>query len=365
MTRPLQMFLALFNANLHEFLRDVLAAFFSFFFPLMFVLLFGIVQGNRPTVTYRVGVVDQEHSPTSEQLVSVLSEQDAIKVVSIGSNEDPDVLRDQDLSALLVIPPGSLSGQDATPVALFTDRSDTTRVAYLETALNAAQAELTARATEAEPIFTYETVEPARKPINDFTFLLPGMMALALLQLGLFATATPLIQGRDRGTLRLLAITPVSSTALFMAQLVLRFIMAALQIALVLGVGMMLFDIQLVGSWAALAGVAALGAAMFISIGYAVAGVVPTAQSGQAIVLLLNFAMLFFGGLFFDNTTSPWLEWIGRIFPVTYLGDLFRTVVTGAPADNPVWVSVAVLAGWTVLATVVATRTFRFDMRRA
>src|SRR5438034_10892479 len=48
----------------------------------------------------------------------------------------------------------------------------------------------------------YRVEEPATKPMSAFTFIFPGLIAMALLQLGLFATAAPLLTARDRGPLR-------------------------------------------------------------------------------------------------------------------------------------------------------------------
>jgi ABC-type multidrug transport system permease subunit len=53
--------------------------------------------------------------------------------------------------------------------------------------------------------------------------------------------------------------------------------------------------------------------------------------------------------------------WVGRIFPVKHLVDAMRLSYLGLPFD---WGDIAVLALWTVIAVVVATRTFRWEPGR-
>ena len=148
---------------------------------------------------------------------------------------------------------------------------------------------------------------------------------------------------------------------MFAAQMTLRLATAAVQLTLVVGVGMLFFDLEVVGSWATLVAFGFLGAVMFIALGYALAGVVPSQGSGLAIVLLLNFAMLFLGQIFFDLSDIEWLNRVSMAFPVTYLADAFRHVVTGIESEYQLWLNSLVLCLWALGAGVLAIRSFRLE----
>jgi ABC-2 type transport system permease protein len=104
---------------------------------------------------------------------------------------------------------------------------------------------------------------------------------------------------------------------------------------------------------------------MLISIGYAVAGIVNSLDTGMAVVMILNFAMMFGGNIFWDPENSLALKIFAHLMPVSYLADLFRQLISGTEGLWPLWVDIGAMLGWTALALVVALRTFRFDMELA
>jgi ABC-2 type transport system permease protein len=193
----------------------------------------------------------------------------------------------------------------------------------------------------------------------------PGILAIALLQLGLFATATPLLRARDRGTLRHLGTTPVTRTEMIVAQLILRLIVGTAQLCLLLGLAVFVFDVRIAGSAPSLLGTALLGTVMLVAIGYALAGVMPTVETGMKVVMLANFAMIFGGNVFWSLSDAPGpVRYVMYALPLTYLSDMFRQIVSGLSGVFPLWIDAAVVAGIALAAIAVASRTFRFDMER-
>ena len=101
---------------------------------------------------------------------------------------------------------------------------------------------------------------------------------------------------------------------------------------------------------------------MLIAMGYALAGSVPSLESGMVIVMLINFVMLFFGQVFFDFSGLPFLRPLVRAVPLTYLSDLLRQIVGGVGGLSPTWVDVLALIGWTIIVITIAAWRFQFDM---
>jgi len=344
--------------NVREFYRDPVAAFFSFFFPLLFLLLFGVTEAARRPPAFQFGIVTSNANRLVDRLAELLAASESVTTERVTLAEGNERLRDGKLAALLVVlaapPPDT-----APTVRLVVDDRWAT---FARMAVDSARGRLAHEESGAVLPVDYTVEKPAGKAMNDFTFIFPGLIAMALLQLGVFATATPLIRARDRGTLRHLSTTPVSHVALMVSQLLLRFTIAALQLALLLGLGKLLFHMHIAGSWMAFSLATALGAVMLIAMGYALAGLVPSMESGLAIVMLVNFAMLFFGQVFFDVSRVPLLSPLVRAVPLSYLSDLLRQIVGGVGGLLPAWVDVLALVGWTTAAITIATWRFRFDM---
>src|SRR5262249_3896047 len=145
---------------------------------------------------------------------------------------------------------------------------------FARMALEAARARMLDTGSGEVRGYRIRTVAPPQAGDADFVFIYPGMLALALLQLGLFATATPLLRARENGTLRHLLLTPLRVGELLAAQVGFRFLVAMTQIGALLLAGA--FVVPLAATqWLAVLAVALLGAVMLISIGYAFAGLAP------------------------------------------------------------------------------------------
>ena len=82
----------------------------------------------------------------------------------------------------------------------------------------------------------------------------------------------------------------------------------------------------------------------------------------MVMVMLMNFAMLFFGQVFFDLSSVSFLRPIIYAMPLTYLSDILRHVVIGVTGLFSTGVAALVLIAWTAAAITVASSKFKFDM---
>jgi ABC-2 type transport system permease protein len=292
------------------------------------------------------------------RFVELLATYESVNTEGVSLAEGNERLRDGRLAALLVIPAAQPAGAAATLRLVVDDRWAT----FARMAMDSARGKLAREESGMAFSVDYRVEKPASTPMSAFTFIFPGLIAMALLQLGLFATAAPLLRARDRGTLRHLSTTPVSRVGLMASQLLLRFTVGAFQLLLLIGLGAWLFHVQIAGSWIALGLSTALGAVMLIAMGYALAGSVPSMESGMVIVMLINFGMLFFGQVFFDFSGVSFLRPLVRAVPLTYLSDLLRQIVGGVGGLSPTWVDVLALMGWTIVVVTIAAWRFQFDM---
>ena len=81
--------------------------------------------------------------------------------------------------------------------------------------------------------------------------------------------------------------------------------------ALIIVVGRLAFDVQMVGSWLMLCGIAILGTLAFVSIGYLIAVFIRTQQGANPIINIITFPLMFLSGTFFPVENFP--ECLGPI----------------------------------------------------
>ncbi|AGT10938.1 ABC transporter permease [Paracoccus aminophilus] len=350
--------LALMQSQFIEMRRDFGAMFLTFLFPLFFVVILTGSALVRSNPTFDFGFVDQTKSAEAQQFADALASQN----IAIKTYSDEATLRSaltrRDVTAAVILPEGwtpTATGPRVRVVA------DTTTAGLAETVVNAARAKIKLGQGETADAIPFEmtTVEGSNA---EFNFIYPGMLALALVQMGLFMTATPILKARERGTLRYILLTPTTTRELVVSQVLFRVLIASVQLTLLLAAGAFIITLS-PSAWLATFGISILGTIMLVSIGYALAGIARSTESGMALIMIANFAMLFGGNVFWNPEGSAVLTAVARIMPVSYLADAYRQIISGAQGLWPIWQDIAMMLGFTLLALLIANRTFTFDMR--
>jgi ABC-2 type transport system permease protein len=132
------------------------------------------------------------------------------------------------------------------------------------------------------------------------------------------ATLPMLLAGyREKGVLRRMSTTPVRPVKLLIAQLLLHLAAAVVVIALILGVGRLVFDAHLPSSPLPFALAALLYCVAQLSIGVLIAGLVSTAKAASIVGNILFFPSMFFAGVWTPGDLMPEsIRWLRDITPM-------------------------------------------------
>ncbi|HTA10110.1 MAG TPA: ABC transporter permease [Streptosporangiaceae bacterium] len=192
-------------------------------------------------------------------------------------------------------------------------------------------------------------------------FIVPGILALAVLSTAFTSQAIGTGFERRYGVLKRLGAAPLSRSGLIAAKTVTVLAVEAVQVALVLAVGALL-GWQPVASPAAVIWVPLLllaGTAAFSGLALLMAGTL-RAEATLAAANLLYLIMLGLGAVLFPLTKFPAAARpVLRLLPADALADGLRGVLAGG-AGLPVR-DLAVLCVWAVAGIAVAARTFRWE----
>lgn len=103
-----------------------------------------------------------------------------------------------------------------------------------------------------------------------------------------------------------------------------------------------------------------IGTLAFACLGYAVAGMIGSADAAQPLAQATMLPLYFISGVWIPTSTLPHaLQRIAEIFPIEHLADaLHMASVHGSFAGALAPVDLLVLAAWAVAAAVFATRRF-------
>jgi ABC-2 type transport system permease protein len=196
--------------------------------------------------------------------------------------------------------------------------------------------------------------------LTSAAYFVPSILAMALMQLGVFA-AIPLVAQREKQILKRLGATPLARSTLVGSNVFMRLLIALVQTVIIVGIGALLFGVSVLQPLA-VAVLVVLGAVTFVSIGYVIASYARTEDTANTLASVVQFPLMFLSGIFFPIAFMPqWLQPVAALLPLTYLGDALRQTMVGGAAYAPLYVDVLVLAGWLIVSFLISARYFRWQ----
>lgn len=190
-------------------------------------------------------------------------------------------------------------------------------------------------------------------------FLLPGMLALAVVATGMVALGIATAYERYYGVLKRLGASPLPRGGLIAAKACSVLALEVVQVVLLMIVAAVLYGWRPAGSPGVVLLALVLGSLAFAALGLAMAGALRAeATLAGANGLYLLFLLLSDAVLPLDHLPTV-LQDLAHVLPAAALTDALRAGLSaGAPFPGS---DVAVLATWALAALLVAVRTFRWE----
>jgi ABC-2 type transport system permease protein len=190
--------------------------------------------------------------------------------------------------------------------------------------------------------------------------MIPGLCGVVLVFIGTIITALGVVRERQSGTLEQLAVMPLRPRDVFLGKIVPYFGVAAVDLAIVVGVGVGIFGVPFRGSYA----VFALGAVLFlfVTLGLGVLISSVSENQGQAIQLsmMVILPQILLSGLIFPlSSIAAGVRWISYILPLTYFNQISRGVMLRAEPIGPLWQPFLFLALLGLIVFTLASLRFR------
>ena len=356
-------------ANVKSLVRDRAALFWTIFFPIMFVFLFGWIFGGSGDTKISVGFVDQDGTPASAGLQQAFASVPLLTLRDGSLDAEKAAMQHGDVSAVIVIPKGlqdalvaARTGSKASvAIQLYGDPSQNQTTQVVQGVVSQVANGFNLEAQGGSAILTVSQLTLQSTNISSVAYLVPSILAMALMQLGVFA-AIPLVQQREKGILKRIGATPLARWKLVGSNVLLRLMVAIVDAVLILGIGFVFFNVHIVGNLLESAGIVLLGAASFLAIGFMLASFLKTEEQATGVVQIVQLPMMFLSGIFFSFDFLPgFLQTVARFLPLTYLGDALRQVMVNGTQVAPLGTDLAILTGWLVVCLAIAARSFRWE----
>ena len=355
-------FIALVRAGVVMLRRNRVLLISSLGLALISIFVFGWLFGSTGTPRLQLGVVNNDTSPLGARVLAQLQQSDSLQIYTGTQSEELQALRDGHRNAVLVLPAtfGEDLRQGHTALQVYYDQSNPIMEANARAAVQSIVTSLNQQMTgQTSPVTLNEEAVSVRN-LRQIDWLTPGMLGMLLMWANLSIGAS-LVEWRQQGILRRLAATPIRPGTLMAAQMLARLVLSVAQGAILIAVAMVVFHVQIVGSWSALLLAVALGALTMMALGFVAGSFTKKPEAAQAITFLVSFPMMFLGGSYFPTDNAPaFLTPVVRAMPLTYLNDALRQIINNGAGLAAVQTDLLILAAWLVAALLLSGRAFRW-----
>jgi ABC-2 type transport system permease protein len=330
-----------------EFLREPEAVFWVFVFPILLAAGLGVAFRDRPAEVVKVGIV----APAADTaaLRAALQGEPALTPLVLGDSAAEHALGTGDVALLVV------RGVDGTVTYRYDDTRPESRTARL-----LVDGALQRSAGRTDPVAArVSTVHERGSRYIDF--VIPGLLGMNLMGSGIWGVGFAIVDARKKKLLKRLIATPMSRGQYLFSFILSRLTMLILEVATLLGFGVLVFDVPMRGSYLQLFAICLVASLAFSAVGLLVASRVRTIEGVSGLSNLVMLPMWVFSGVFFAWTRYPAaIQPFIRALPLTAANDALRaTMLQGAP---PAAVSgqFAILAAWLLVCFVAALKLFRW-----
>lgn len=172
--------------------------------------------------------------------------------------------------------------------------------------------------------------------LDTSAVLVPGLAGLIIVFVGTLVTSMSVVREREAGTMEQLAVMPFKPKDVFVGKIAPYFLIASIDIVIVLLIGTVLFDVPFNGPLFPLA----VGAVMFLFVALGVGVLISSVSENQAqaiqLALMTVLPQIMLSGIIFPLSSMPaGIRWIGYLLPLTYFNQVAKGVmVRGAGLED-------------------------------
>jgi ABC-2 type transport system permease protein len=355
--KSLSRLLAITKKEIRQLRRDRLTFGMIVGIPVIQILLFGYAI-NTDVRNLKTAIADQANTHLSRQFVAELGESQVVDIVARveTAGELEDLLRTGKISVGVFVPADferRVINPDRPAVQLLVDGSDPTisgianQLRFMPVAFDTNLQQERVNTIEVRPYYNPER----RTPVN----IIPGLTAIILTLTMTMFTAVAIVRERERGNLELLINTPVASAELMVGKVIPYILIGIIQIALILIVGDLLFQVPVRGSVADLYLAATVFIAANLSLGLVISTAAKTQFQAMQMTIFLILPSILLSGFVFPFDGMPLIaRYLGELLPATHFVRLARGIMLRDATLLELYPELIALGVFTIAAMTVA-----------
>ena len=337
------------------------------------ILLFLFAYAVTLTVDHLpTAVADQSHDERSRDFIQTLVNSGYFDQTLVLQNEQEliQALNAGQVKAGILIPPDFSENvsRGSGRALILLDGSDSFTVS---SGFNAASTlsqkysyDLQARSVKAGmqenlPILTSSRVL-YNPDMNDLVFILPGLVGMLVQNIIVAYASMAIVRERELGIMEQILVTPARPAEMVIAKLIPGVIVAMLDMAIVLTLGIFWFGVPMRGSIFLFSALALIFILAYMGLGLMISALAKTQRQAQQISVLLLLLGVLLTGFIFPRISMPdWTQAIGDLIPLTYFVRISRGIISKGLAFDYLWKDTLIMAAYALVTLSLASLFFK------
>lgn len=355
--------------NTKRFFRDKLALFFGVGFPLIFLFVFGSLNSGPQDLSFDVALVSQSESSFAKDFVKKTEGSGVLKVNKevTSIDEAKDRMARSELDATIILPKsfGEVAAGSTHPSGkaevIYTQNNEQSGQA-LGNILDAQFKGINAQFVKSDTPFTVKTEQLNERSLSAFDYTFAGLLGFAIIGMGIFGPVNVFPELKKMGILRRLSTTPLKVWQYFLSTMIGQAIIGLLSLAVMFGVAIAVFHLNVVGNYLELGIFLVISIVMILGIGLALGGWAKNERQAAPLSNIVVFPMMFLSGTFFPRFIMPeWLQNVSSVLPLTPVIDGIRLIATEGKHFIDILPQLGLIGLWMIVIYFIAFKVFRWE----
>ncbi len=190
--------------------------------------------------------------------------------------------------------------------------------------------------------------------------IVPGLMGVILTMTMVMMTSIAVTREHERGTLENLLATPVKPAEVMLGKIFPYIIIGYVQVCLILGAAILLFNVPFLGSLTLLSFALILFMAAHLSVGFTFSTIAKNQMQAMQMTFFFYLPSLLLSGFMFPFRGMPtWAQWIGEVFPLTHFLRIVRGILLKGNGFAEITPNLWPIALFLLVVATVALRRYR------
>jgi ABC-2 type transport system permease protein len=365
---------AIVMKELKQLSRDRMTFGMIVMIPLLQLILFGYAI-NTDVRHVPAGILDMSQSSYSRAVEQAVAATQVVDFdhVYYSLNEAEKAITNGEVKAVLYLPP-DLGSRLVSHPAFDTQRemsaltqpvgqwlldgSDTMVASSIRALRNMPMDEIAGRAA-IQKVPSFEVVEYFNPEHRSVVNTVPGLLAIILTMTMIMFTSAAIVRERELGNMEFLIVTPVQPLELMLGKIIPYVLVGLIQVAIILGVGHLVFAVPIRGGLDSLFMASMLFICASLTMGLVISTIAKTQLQAMQMTVFVLMPSILLSGFMFPYEAMPMVaQKIAEVLPATHFIRMVRGIVLREAEVFSLQYDALWLIGFTCVGIFIASKRF-------